>query len=810
MEDIKDEHIVLCFHCGEKCQEDALIFDQREFCCHGCKLVYEVLQENGLSSYYAYGENPGTKAPIGDQATNRFDYLQEPEVIQQLVDFQNDIETHITFSVPAIHCASCIWLLENLHQLNENIVSGRVDFIKKEANIKFHHQQLSLSEVVRLLTKIGYEPAINLSNLEADKSKSSIDKRLVYQLAIAGFCFGNMMFFSLPEYFSEVSLLEENFRGLFNYLNLFLALPVVFYAASDYYRSAWFSLKNGRVNMDVPIVIGIVALFLYSLFEVLFTAGSGYFDSLGGLLFFLLLGKYYQQKTFETLSFDRDYKAYFPLAITRISGQIEEVVSLPKLEVGDTIKVRKGELIPADSLLIDGEAQIDYSFVTGEEIPVPVNRGQVIYAGGRQQSGPILLNVQKSPSQGYLTNLWNHDSFKKKKKYGLGSLADALSGKFTLVVLLTAFGTLAYWSFWDISMAVRAFTSVLIVACPCALALSTPFTLGNTLRVFGRMGFYLKNSRVVEDLAKVDTYVFDKTGTLTDPATAKVSFVGIGLTEELKAAIKGMVQYSIHPLSIRINSWLGQVKPAYVEGLEEYPGRGIEAIYCSGIIRMGSAKWLGLGEVHTADNGNRVYLSVEGEVYGYFHIQSSLRKGVVKVIDDLKSYGSIHLLSGDHDHERSNLVKAMGAEVIMNFNQGPTDKLQYLKKLNDQGKQTLMVGDGLNDAGALQEGLVGVAVSDQVTHFSPASDAIMNASILGDLPNMIGLAKDSKRVIISSFVISFFYNLLGVTLAVQGMISPVVCAIIMPLSSISVVLFTTLAVNYFAMKRGLKKNWTWK
>lgn len=809
MRQIDNRSFVLCYHCGEKCQEESLVFDEKDFCCPGCKLVYEVLQENDLSSYYEYGSRPGIRQAVPHAPGNQFDYLNEPEVIQKLVDFSNDKESHITFHIPAIHCASCIWLLEHLHQLCNGVFYSRTDFVKKECKVKFYTDRTSLREVVELLSKIGYPTTLNLSNVNPKKTSSKVDKRLIYKLAVAGFCFGNMMFFSLPEYFSEVSLLEEEFRGLFGYLNLALSLPIVFYAATDYYRSAWYALKNGTVNMDVPIVMGIAALFFYSLHEVL-GGGTGYLDSLGGLIFFLLIGKYYQQKTYDTLSFDRDYAAYFPLAVTRMRQEGEEVISMPKLQVGDTIKVRKGELIPADSLLIQGDSQIDYSFVTGEEVPVTVPKGSIIYAGGRQQAGALLLNVQKEPSQGYLTGLWNHESFKELPKEDLSTLANKISGKFTVAVLVIALVTFIFWSLNDLAMGVKAFSSVLIVACPCALALSTPFTLGNTLRIMGHQKFFLKNGQVIERLAGITDYVFDKTGTLTDPTLANVMFIGEALSEDLKIAIKSMVSESTHPLSHRINSWLPVYESVFIEGFQEQLGRGLEALYQGDIIRLGSPEWLGLGKVKSKEGENRVYLAVNGKVLGYFHIMSTLRAGVEETIHELKNNGNVHVLSGDRATEAVKLKETLGADVMLNFHQSPMDKLKYLRRLDAEGKSTVMIGDGLNDAGALQASHVGIAVTDQSTYFSPASDAIMDVEALTKLPAFIGLARNGKQVIMASFVISLVYNVAGIGLAVQGLLSPVVCAVLMPLSSISVVVFTTVMMNYFAYKKGLKTKWLWK
>ena len=315
-----------CFHCGEDCNDMVIVSQERNFCCQGCKLVYEVLSENDLCSYYDIESHPGESQKSKKLQSNRFDYLDDQETANRLLDFSNQTESHITFNIPAIHCSSCIWLLENLSQLNSGVFYSRVDFIKKKVQIKILDNKISIKELVNLLSTIGYEPRINLSNLD-EKPGSGIDKRLIQRLAVAGFCFGNMMLFSIPEYFSEAELIDSSFRGLFSYLNVILAIPVVIYSASDYYLSAWNSIKQKRINMDVPIVLGLVALFVYSLWEIFAFQRSGYMDSLGGLLFFLLLGKIYQQKTFSTLEFDRDYKAYFPIAVTRISKDQEYPIS---------------------------------------------------------------------------------------------------------------------------------------------------------------------------------------------------------------------------------------------------------------------------------------------------------------------------------------------------------------------------------------------------------------------------------------------------------------------------------------------------
>ena len=793
-----------CFHCGEDCGVDSIELEEKNFCCTGCKLVFEVLAQNELCAYYNLNQSPGTSQKNKNVRNNRFDYLNEPEIIAKLVDFQSDNESHVTFYIPLIHCASCIWLLENLAQIHAGIRSSRVDFLKKKVQIKFAGNQISLSEVVSLLSTIGYEPQINLADL-SKKSVPSLDKKTVTKLGVAGFCFGNIMLFSLPSYFSETQFLEPQFDTVFTYLNVLLALPVVGFAASDYYISAWNSIKQGKINMDVPIVLGIFAFFFFSLWEIFLDSSPGYMDSLGGLIFFLLLGKFYQQKTFASLEFDRDYTSYFPIAVTRLVKDQEEVVSLSRLQVGDIILVRDEELIPADALLLTDAAYIDYSFVTGEEVPIPKQKGELIYAGGRQKGEEILLTIQKSPSQGYLTDLWNNESFTKSDHKLLEPLANRISGIFTWTVIGIAFLALIYWINKDFHLAIKAFTTVLIVACPCALSMSTPFTLGNTLRIFGRNKFYLKNASVVERMGFINTLVFDKTGTLTTPATASINYLGQPLSLETKSILKALVLRSTHPLSNRINNWLKDTIPAQLEQIAEEKGKGLQGIYKNQQFRLGSSSWLELPihEIPQGLEGNLVFFQVEEILLGYFHIQSKLREGTADLLKDLATAHSIHLLSGDHSHEQRSLANALHVPIQFRFNQSPLDKLTYLQDLKLQGKQTLMVGDGLNDSGALQESLVGIALTDQVSHFSPASDGILDASSFPKLGAFLSFAKQSRTIIKASFGLSFLYNIVGISLAVQGLISPVLCAVLMPLSSISVVLFTTISTHFIGMKHGL-------
>lgn len=794
-----------CFHCGEDCPDDSYSIGDKYFCCAGCKTVYELLNENNLSNYYTIMDTPGVS--FKGAQSKKFDFLEDAEIIASLADFRNDEITVVNLNIPQMHCSSCIWLLENLYKINPAVNSSRVNFLKKEIEVKFYHNKISLRELVELLSSIGYEPVIQLDSIE--KKKTKLNKNLYYKIGIAAFCFGNIMLLSFPEYFS-IDIHETFYRDLFGYLNFGLALPVFFYSASGYFISAYKGLRSKIVNIDFPLALGILILFVRSAYEIISHTGAGYFDSMTGLVFFLLIGKVFQEKTYAFLNFERSYKSYFPLAVHVRSGDTEISVPVSKLKVGDRILIRKNEIIPADSILFKGNGNIDYSFVTGESKPVRKVLGELIYAGGRQLEGVIELEVVKEVSQSYLTKLWNNDTFLSKSESGFENFTNKVGKYFTSVVLLIALVSAVYWLQYSTSTALNVITAVLIVACPCALALSIPFTMGNTVRIFGRNKFYLKNISVIERLSKIKTIVFDKTGTITETGKASVNFAGPELNPFQKEIIASLVRNSTHPLSRSIYESLKSHKYYDVENIAEHSGRGISGVVLGNFIKIGSLKFVNddlpaeneSSPVKPGDNNSQVYLSINGSILGYFSVSNYYRPGFGKITEQLDGYHMI-VLSGDDDGEKDNLQRMLGPGAGLLFRQSPSDKLNYIKSVQRPDNEILMFGDGLNDAGALAQSDVGIAITENISYFSPACDAILDADAFEKTASFLNFSKISVKIIYLSFIISFLYNLVGLSFAVEGMLSPIVAAILMPLSSISVVSFATLATNFMAKRKGL-------
>ena len=783
-----------CFHCGlGVVKEDQIVFDEKIFCCNGCKTVYEIFSLNDMTCYYDFEKSPGATP---HDIKGKYDFLDNESIVSKLLEFQEDKTAIVSLSIPHIHCSSCIWILENLQKLQKGISTSQVNFPEKKVRITYNTEEVSLKTIVHLLSSIGYEPYISLENYET--GKNNVDRSLTYKLGLAFFCFGNIMLLSFPEYFEVKEFWLDTYKPFFRWLIFALSLPSFLYSASGYYVSAYKSIKSGMLNIDIPIALGIIIFFIRSTFDIVMDYGSGFFDSLTGLIFFMLLGKMFQIKTYSFLSFERDFKSYFPIAITRINNDSsEESVPIYDIEKGNRLLIRNQELIPVDGILISEKAEIDYSFVTGEAIPIGKKSGDKVFAGGKQIGKVIEMEVLFSVSQSYLTQLWSNDVFQKKVEQKHKSITDSISHYFTPVLLLIAFAGFGYWIFIDANIAFNVFTAVLIVACPCALALTAPFTFGNVLRILGKKKFYLKNALVIEQLAKVDTIVFDKTGTITTNKKSSIYYEGREFSDENLILIKNVLRASNHPLSRMLYDFLPERKKIKISDFEEITGKGIQANSDGIQIQIGSADFVGKS-VENSIKQTSVHIKINEIYYGKYIFNNQYREGLETLFRELSIHYQIKVLSGDNEGERDNLATILPKETELIFNQKPEQKLEFIKKLQQEGKNVMMVGDGLNDAGALAQSNIGISISENVNVFSPACDAILDAHEFQNLNYFLKLSKKSITVIKMSFALSLLYNLVGLSFAITGNLLPLVAAIIMPLSTVTIVSFVTIASNFYA------------
>ncbi|AWG21943.1 heavy metal translocating P-type ATPase [Flavobacterium faecale] len=787
-----------CFHCGlDIVEAEEIVFDEKSFCCNGCKTVYEIFSVNDMTCYYDFENSPGA-TPLDIQG--KYDFLDNDQIVAKLLEFEEEKTAIVSLSIPHIHCSSCIWILENLQKLESGISTSQVNFSQKKVRIVYDQTAVSLKSIVLLLSRIGYEPYITLENYET--GSKNVDRSLTYKLGVAFFCFGNIMLLSFPEYFEVGEYWLDTYKPFFRGLILILSLPAFLYSASGYYVSAFKSIKSGLLNIDVPIALGIIVMFVRSLVDITFNYGSGFFDSLTGLIFFMLLGKSFQMKTYNFLNFERDFKSYFPIAITRLmDGNKEESIPVYEIEKGDRLLIRNQELIPVDGILMSETASIDYSFVTGEADPVTKKSGDKIFAGGKQMGKVIEMQVLHSVSQSYLTQLWSNDIFQKTVDQKHKSITDTVSRYFTPILLVIAFVSFAFWLFIDTKTAFNVFTAILIVACPCALALTAPFTLGNILRIVGKQKFYLKNALVIEQLAAVDTIVFDKTGTITTNKKAAIEYKGKTLVHHQLAFVKNSLRASNHPLSRMLYDFLPETQSVKLDDFVEITGKGIQATIDGIVVQLGSASFCGLESQDSTEIKNTsVHIKIDGHYLGAYEFKNQYRDGLEHLFQDLSKKYELKVLSGDNEGERATLetILPRGTELV--FNQKPDEKLEFIKRLQESGKNVMMVGDGLNDAGALAQSNIGISISENVNVFSPACDGILEANEFEKLNYFLQLAKKSMLVIKMSFGLSLLYNIVGLSFAITGNLLPLVAAILMPLSTITIVSFVTIMSNYYGRK----------
>ncbi len=466
-----------------------------------------------------------------------------------------------------------------------------------------------------------------------------------------------------------------------------------------------------------------------------------------------------------------------------------------------------------DGLLLSGKALIDYSFVTGESKPVELEAGSWIYAGGRQLGASIRILSQKTVSQSYLVSLWNKNDQKEQKTPTIESTyVQKASMYFTLVLFSIAASAAIYWGMNDPSKIWNAVTAVLIVACPCALLLSVTFTHGHILSLLARHGFYLKSARVIERMNQIKHIVFDKTGTLTQSQDPLIQYVGLPLSDIEVDAIASISRESTHPFGRSLAKKLNRI-PMDVEFVENVPGQGMLGT-CDGIkVRLGSSEFLKVSEGQLSEltspikeedkdtlKGSSIWVEMDGRVKGVYLFSSAIRSQLSESIEQLGKEYKLSLLSGDNAREESVIRGIFPSNTQVLFEQKPHDKRTFIEQLENAGVKTMMVGDGLNDAGALMSSSIGVAVTEDISYFTVGSDAIVLGSALKKLPQFFKVARDMRSIIWWSFVISILYNIVGLSFAVQGELNPIIAAILMPSSSISIVLFTWLTSMISARK----------
>jgi P-type Cu+ transporter len=794
-----------CAHCGAG---GAFVQQAGErFCCTGCAQVFSILKDRDLLAFYDFPEND--VASLRERPVADFSYCDSDWFRRLFVRSVRAEVFSMRLKLPAIHCAACVWLLEKLPELLDGVRSARINYLRKELTV-VADVALQPSKIVTLIAGLGYTPDFAPS-ARGRGQKTEADRALVRKIAVAGFGFGNAMLFSLPEYFS--TRVEPGFAKLFLVLNVLLSTAVLIYAAGDFFRAAYRALRNRKVTIDLPISIGIATMFARSVGEIAMGISSGYFDTFTGLIFFLLISRYIQNRSYAWLNFERDNLLFLPFAVRVQKADGEQVLPIKSLLAGDKIRLLNGEVAPARCRVLSAVVTADYSFITGESLPVLLKTGAIFELGGKVVGGSVELEVIDPVDQAVLNRLWEDAGDEVKAENAPATFGDRLLPWFTAIVIATASLAFIFWIRYDPLRAWDAFSAVLVITCPCALAIARPFAFFTTQSALARGGLYLKSARTIQNFFNLENVIFDKTGTLTKSDNFDISkSFGSDIPEQLLEDVRLLASQSAHPLSQAIArhsliQGVAQLKLATVEKFREVVGQGITGQVRSVDFHLGSAEWLTLQGVQLPPQSYPEFCSVvhvarAGDYLGYFALRNQLRPALDRMIEKLKLQFRLALVSGDSNLEAGRFEHIFGADTPMYFRATPQAKAEIVKKVKLTGR-TMMVGDGLNDAAALAEADVGLAVSERNSQFSPASDGIIEGGALTRLPGMVALARQARATTTAAYAVSLLYNIAGVSVAVAGQLTPLYCAILMPISSLTVIGMTFAAARAGSKLRGV-------
>lgn len=770
-----------CYHCGEELGPNVIQHDNRLFCCHGCQSVYMLINEHQLCDFYTDPkEKPLSKAPQKD----KYAFLDDPKNAESFYAFYQKDRAFIQIKSPHIQCASCVYLLEKLPQLQPGIYQSTVDFSQQQIGIHFNPEKINLRILIEWLSFIGYEPVLDHEKNSKDLSLK-IKRQYWIAIAISGFCFANIMLLSFPEYLHLEMNDMPHMTLLFRWINFGLSIPAMIFGARTFFEKTIQGLRAKTLPIDAPLVASLLLTFGRSSYEVISNTGGGYFDSLTGIIFFMLIGRYFQETTQLHLHFSRTFKSFFPISSLVINDNIESWKKLSDITKGDVIKIHVHEMIPCDSILKSEHALIDYSFVTGESRPVALKKGDKLYAGGRQLGQSIILEAIQTVEHSYLTSLWNNNPSQKQESQSI-TWVDVWARNFT--IFLFALSLFAGWYWWGIdkARAFHAMTTVLIVACPCALLLANAFTQGAVLKQLQLWGCHIKNALVLDKLANIQHIVWDKTGTLTSK-DALAQFVLKPESIHL-SAIHALCQQSTHPLSQAIS----KITPSdhhNIEAFNEITGKGLSGKINGVTYQIGSAQWLNIPD--ELSQGLHVFIVADNKLIGTVKMLHTLRSNITRTLHELNTKCHQTILSGDPQPFEQHILQSLPENCHAHYALSPIQKKNFIEQFQNSGERVMMIGDGLNDAGALETSDVGIAITESAHSFSPACDVILESNNITMIPEILRYSKTHRSIVRWSFGISLLYNFIGLSFAVQGQLNPFIAAVLMPISSVTIMAFTT-------------------
>ncbi|HEX6275776.1 MAG TPA: heavy metal translocating P-type ATPase [Polyangiaceae bacterium] len=781
-----------CAHCGLPLPSDAVVVsDGRNFCCAGCQTVFTAIRGAGLGAFYDNRDlgssNPRPARPSG----RRFAELDEP-------GFETTFERHadgtlsVELQLEGVHCAACVWLVESLPRVAEGVREARLDFGRSTARVRWDPATTRLSGVARVLDGLGYTPH-PLGRVGAARRG---DRALLMRLGVAGAIAGNVMLMSLALYSGAGNGADVDFAEFFRWGSLLLSLPAMFYCAGLFYRGAWASLRTRTPNMDLPIAIGITAGFVSGAVNTWRGRGEIYFDTIATLIFLLLVGRWLGQRHQRRASAAADVAhALAPSTARLIEGEARREVLSEAAPKQALVEVLAGERIPVDGRVEAGESTLDARLLTGESSPVEVKPGDRVYAGTENLGGVLRVRVERAGRETRVGQLVASMERAQSERAPIVRTADRIAGRFAVAVLVLAGLTLAVWWRIDPHQAVDHAVALLVVTCPCALGMATPLAVSVALARAARRGILVKGGDVLEALARPAKFVFDKSGTLTAGRPELIEWHG---STELAARVSAAELGCDHPLARAFRRAFVAVD-APVASVERFTGAGLRAVVGGRTLVVGTLALMeqaGIdvspafrGEAHAcaAAGLTPVLVADEGRVRGLAAFGDALRPDALPSLFELEKLGaSMSVISGDHPLVVERVCGGLPVEVARG-GVSPEQKLAEITAAVRRGERVVMVGDGVNDAAAMSAATVGFAVHGGAEASLLAASAFSTEPGVAPVVEAVRGARATLQAIHRGLAFSLAYNAVGVVLAMSGLLSPLVAAVMMPLSSLTVV-----------------------
>lgn len=779
-----------CFHCGEPVPANSQYAFEikgilRPMCCPGCQAVAQTIMECGLASYYEHRTAPGAKGELVPAELAALAHYDLAEVQQEFVTDTGTLR-EIQLSVEGLSCAACAWLIERHLNTLPGVRYIVVNSTTHRARIKWDPVQLSLSDILKGFARIGYR-AYPFQTHQQEALYAREVKSYLYRMGLAGLGSMQVMMCAVALYMDLFISVEEEFMIYFKWISLLLSTPIMIYSAQPFYLGAWRSLRQGQLSMDVSVSLALIGAFVASIWATVFNTGEVYYDSITMFVFFLLLGRFLELRARRKASESSSNLARLvPIMATLVDEQGDHEVAAKTLKVGDRVRVLAGATLPADGIIIEGQANLNEAMLTGEQLPLCKGSGDAVYAGTINTDAPLLVRVNQPIAQSRIAQIMRLQDEALSDKPAIAELADTLSRHFILVLLIIA---ALVWTFWHFHQPEQAFwiaLAVLVATCPCALSLATPTALTSATAHLTRTGILLRRGHVLDILTRANRVVMDKTGTLTTGEVRLAAIQLLGNQDEAHclAIARALESQSEHPIARAFRA-PGEVLLA-TRDIQPVIGHGVAGLIAGQPYRLGSARWLGISPDEEVP-GLSVYLADDNGPLARFLLEDSLRPDALALIQAFKAAGlKTTILTGDGSAQADEVARTLGVDELVK-GMTPDGKLAYLKACEARGDISIMVGDGINDAPVLAGAHASFAMAGGTDLAKNSADAILLGDNLSRLLEARELALRTRKIIKENFAWSIGYNLLVLPLAASGWLPPYLAAAGMSLSSLIVV-----------------------